>query len=96
MTVNPWKDLTDRHKKYAVMLLLLGALVGGMAGLIIALCLGLGFTMFGISIISSKKEWTDDAGRKTWMAIGIGALFTGVALFVGAIIGLTLHQNGVI
>ena len=90
---NPWNTLTTRHKRYCAMAVIFGVLAGALTGLLLAAFIGFGFTLFGIVVYTAK--WNkEDKLYNTFMAVAIGAIFLGSFCFVGAIIGLYLHQIG--
>jgi len=88
-----WDDLTPRHKKYAFFAIWAGLGLGAIAGLVFAAVFGFGFTIFGLFTIGSKWEKKDQA-YNTWMAVGLCAIILGLTCFVGAVMALTLHQEG--
>lgn len=95
--MNSWNDLTERHKRYAILAGLCGTAIGAVTGILIALLVGIALTSAGSGIMIIKKD--EFEGRKAytvWMSIAIGAVVCGLSCFIGAIIGLLMHQAGTI
>lgn len=92
---NPWNSLTTRHKRYAALACIFGVIAGALTGLVLAAFIGFGFTVFGIIVLTGKWEKKDQL-YNTYMAAAIGAIFLGVFCFIAAVIGLYLHQIGML
>jgi len=99
---NPWNSLTPRHKRYAAICCVLGTLLGmgiGLMALLIAgAIIGSIATGAGITVLYKKKdEWENsDTAYTYWMTVGLCGIIGGLTCFAGAILGLILHQNGVL
>lgn len=101
MSTPLWHDLTSRHKWYAALALLFGLLLGLVTSVTMLLMIGLtcGFvlSLTGAGILMVKREPSNSTKFYiTWRAIAIACLAAGLTCFLGAIIGLYLHQQGAI
>jgi hypothetical protein len=96
-----WSDLTDRHKKYAMVALLIGTIIGLAstigAFLIISLLFGAGLSLIGgFAIFARNKYDKEEIRYRTYTMIAIVGIISGLLCFGFAVVGLYLHQMGLI
>ena len=96
-----WNDLTQRHKLYASLACLFGLLLGLVTSvamlLLIGLTCGFALSLTGAGILMVKKDPHENTKFYiTWRIIAITCLIAGLTCFLGAVIGLYMHQQGVI
>ena len=96
-----WNDLTQRHKLYASLALLFGLLLGlvTITTMVVLVAVSCGFvlSLTGAGILLVKKDPRENTKFYiTWRIIAITCLIAGLTCFLGAVIGLYMHQQGVI
>jgi MFS family permease len=94
-----WSDLTDRHKKYAALALLVGTIIGLIstigALIILSLLFGMGLSLIGgISIYIRNRYDKEEITYRTWTMVAIVGIISGLLCFGFAIVGLYAHQMG--